>query len=165
MRLFLAIRLDKEMNKAITFVLHDLKAGGVTGKFTPSQNLHMTLTFIGETDKLKEIKEAVAAVPVPTMRIAPDRLTLYGNILVAEMKGNQKLKEYVADVRSALDAAGIEYDRKKFRPHITLVRKAGGSFKGVAFPRAVMTVSHVSLMKSVQRDGKIAYTEVVVFGK
>ena len=32
--------------------LHDLKQKGVKGSYVLAQNLHLTLAFIGETDKL-----------------------------------------------------------------------------------------------------------------
>ena len=52
MRLFVAIQLSDELKKNITGTLHDLKQKGVKGNYVPTQNLHLTLAFIGETDKL-----------------------------------------------------------------------------------------------------------------
>ena len=63
-------------------------------------------------------------------------------------------------VADALDAAGIAYDRQKFVPHITLVRKAAGSWKQVAAPKGEMTVTKISLMKSAEKNGKMVYTEL-----
>lgn len=163
MRLFLAITFDKQMNKVLTTAMHELKVQGIKGNYVPAQNLHMTLAFLGETDKLTEIKNVIGSIPVPTMRISLDRLGKYKDIILAEVKGNQKLKEYVADVRSALDAAGIDFDHKKFTPHITLIRKAGG-FQDISLPKTSVTVKHVSLMKSVRKDGKMVYTEVAGWG-
>ena len=75
--------------------------------------------------------------------------------------GNQKLKAYVKDLRSALDVEGIPYDRDKFVPHITLIRKytAKRSYK-VSMPKAEMMVKKASLMKSEQKNGKAVYKEV-----
>lgn len=164
MRLFLALRFDSQMNKALTSTLHDLKVAGVKGNYAPAQNLHITLVFLGETDRASEIKNLIGAIPVPAMRIGFDKFAMYGNILTVEVKGNQKLKNYAASVRAALDSAGIDYDHKKFSPHVTLVRKANGSFKGVQIPKGAVTLSHVSLMKSVQKDGKRIYTEIAGWG-
>lgn len=160
MRLFLALLPDEKMNKTLTSVMHDLKVHDVKGKYVPSQNLHVTLVFIGETDREEEISAAVSSVPVPSMRLTLDRLAMYGSTLVAEAGTNQKLKEYVADVRKALDTAGIAYDHKKFVPHITLVRKASENYKSVQLPKGSMTDSRVSLMKSSEKDSKRIYTEI-----
>lgn len=160
MRLFIAIRTDRKMNSALVDLMHKLKAAGVRGKYAPLQNLHVTLTFIGETDRQQEIKEILSSIPVPEIRIGTDKLEIWGDVLVLTLKGNQKLKAYVASLRKALDAAGIDYDHKIFSPHLTLVRKASGNIKGIAVPKAEMTGNHVSLLKSSLKDGKRIYTEI-----
>ena len=48
MRLFIAIPLSTEMQKALVACMHDLKKQGVEGNYVPAANLHMTLAFIGE---------------------------------------------------------------------------------------------------------------------
>ena len=37
---------------------------------------------------------------------------------------------------SALDEAQIPYDRKKFVPHVTIIRNMGGPWKKVSLPKA-----------------------------
>ena len=165
MRLFLAVQFDKKFNQSLIQVMHDLKKSGVTGNYVPGANLHMTLVFIGETNQAQEVKDILKNIPVPPARIKLYELQLKGNLLHAEVKGNQKLKSYVSDVKDAFEAAGIPFDKKKFMPHITLVRKAAGNYKGIALPKEEMTVSKVSLLKSVQKDGKRIYTEIAAFGK
>ena len=59
-----------------------------------------------------------------------------------------------------LDAAGIDYDRKKFEPHITIVRRSSGRWQGAAAPKGEMMVRKVSLMKSEEKGGKRVYTEL-----
>ena len=56
MRLFIAILLSPEMQKALVACMHDLKKQGVEGNYVPAANLHMTLAFIGEYDDPKKIK-------------------------------------------------------------------------------------------------------------
>ena len=48
MRLFIAIRFDNKILDALTRYREELKKLGVTGRFTPRENLHLTLAFIGE---------------------------------------------------------------------------------------------------------------------
>ena len=123
MRLFIAIQLSDPMKKALVNMMHELKKQGVEGNYVPAQNLHMTLAFIGEYDDPARIKEVISRVPVPEFRMSLSDMGNFGNILWAGVKGNQKLKAYVKDLRSALDVEGIPYDRDKFVPHITLIRK------------------------------------------
>lgn len=166
MRLFLAVKFDGRMQEALTDVFRELKARSVKGNYTPIDNLHMTLVFIGETDRVQEIKGILASIPVPTMQITLSRLSMFGNMLVARMKGNEGLKEYVANVRTALDGVGIAFDHKRFNPHVTLVRKAaGGNLKDIQCPMATMPCTHVSLMKSVRKDGRMVYTEIAGYNR
>lgn len=161
MRLFIAIQLSDPMKKALVNMMHELKKQGVEGNYVPAQNLHMTLAFIGEYDDPSRIKEVISRVPVPEFRMSLSDMGNFGNILWAGVKGNQKLKAYVKDLRSALDAEGIPYDRDKFVPHITLIRKytAKRSYK-VSMPKAEMMVKRASLMKSEQKNGKPVYKEL-----
>ena len=161
MRLFIAIQLSDPMKKALVNMMHELKKQGVEGNYVPAQNLHMTLAFIGEYDDPARIKEVISRVPVPEFRMSLSDMGNFGNILWAGVTGNQKLKAYVKDLRSALDAEGIPYDRDKFVPHITLIRKytAKRSYK-VSMPKAEMMVKRASLMKSEQKNGKPVYKEL-----
>ena len=70
MRLFIAIPLSTEMQKALVACMHDLKKQGVEGNYVPAENLHMTLAFIGEYDDPKKVKQVIARVPVPKFRLA-----------------------------------------------------------------------------------------------
>lgn len=113
MRLFIAIRLSDEMKKALINCMHDLKKQGVEGNYVPAQNLHMTLAFIGEYDDTEKVKKVLKKVPMPEFRLSLSEKGNFGNILWAGVKGNQKLKAYVKELRAALDEEGIPYDRSK----------------------------------------------------
>ena len=71
---------------------------------------------------------------------------------------------YVKRLRRVLAGTGIPFDRKKFSPHITLIRRAEydrrRSFPGVEIPDVSMQVSGVSLMRSDRTKSGMVYTEV-----
>lgn len=161
MRLFIAIQLSKEMRKALVDCLHDLKKQGVEGNYVPAQNLHLTLAFIGEYRDPEQVKQILASVPLPAFRLALSEKGNFGNILWAGVKGNQKLKTYVRDLRAALKNAGIPFEDDRFTPHITLIRKVSArSPYQVHLPKAEMEVKRASLMKSETKNGKVTYREV-----
>jgi 2'-5' RNA ligase len=161
MRLFIAIQLSEEMKKALITCMHDLKKQGVEGNYTPAQNLHMTLAFIGEYDDAAKVREVIESVPLPQFRMSLSEKGNFGNLLWAGLKGNQKMKIYVKDLRAALKAADIPFDKDEFIPHITLIRKASAkkAYK-VNLPKAEMVVKKVSLMKSEFKNGKVCYREM-----
>ena len=63
-------------------------------------------------------------------------------------------------VRRALAENGIPFDRKRFSPHITLIRKAAKAAAGVSVPPAEMTVGALSLMRSDRGRNGMLYTEL-----
>lgn len=161
MRLFIAIRLSDEMKKALVACMHDLKKQGVEGNYVPAQNLHMTLAFLGEYDDPAKVKDVIRKVPLPEFRLSLSEKGNFGNILWAGVKGNQKLKTYVKDLRAALAEEGIPFDREKFVPHITLIRKVSAKKPyQVHLPKADMTVKKASLMRSEQKNEKMVYKEL-----
>ena len=57
MRLFIAVDLSEPMKKSLVNVMHEMKKQGINASYIPKQNLHMTLAFIGETNKADEIRQ------------------------------------------------------------------------------------------------------------
>ncbi len=159
MRLFIAIQLSDELKAAATSVMLELKKSGVKGSFVPTQNLHLTLAFLGDVKESGPVKDALRTVSFKPFRISFSEIGNFGDLVYVGMKGGQGLAGAAASVRKALDAAGIEYDRKKFVPHITIVRKAAGRWQ-LSSPKGEMTVKRISLMKSEERGGKRVYTEI-----
>jgi len=160
MRLFVAIQLSDEMKKAIGQTLHALKQKGVRGNYVPLQNLHLTLAFIGERDDPAAVKKALEGIVIKPFKLSLSDMGTFGDLLWVGMKGNQGLSSAVKAVREALDASGIDYDRKKFKPHITIIRKASGNWKQVPATKSDMMVQRISLMKTTFKDGKPVYTEI-----
>lgn len=165
MRVFVAIQISDEMRKALITAMHELKKAGLKGSYTPAQNLHMTLCFIGEVDNVQPICRALEQI-----RFSPFRLTLsdlgnFKNLLWIGAKGGQKLAALVKELRKTLIDAGISFDDKDFVPHITLIRKMIGNPPAFSVQKADMMVSKISLMRSEQKEGKAVYTEIAFFGK
>ena len=160
MRLFIAILISDEMKKTVTGTMHELKKAGVRGSYVPAQNLHVTLAFIGETQDAAAVKSAMQMIVCKPFRMSFSEMGVFDNLLWVGIKGNQGLNKLAKYVAAALDEGQIPYDRKKFVPHITMVRNMGGPWKKVSPPRGDMTVKKVSLMKSEQKAGKRVYTEI-----
>ena len=160
MRLFVSIELSEDMKKAAVQILHSLKQSGTKGNYTPVQNMHMTLCFLGEVKDIKPVEEALATVKFKPFKLGFTELGNFGDLLYIGTRGGQGINNLANDIRKAFDSAGIEYDRKKFTPHITLVRKSTGKHGKIELPNVDMMVKRVSLMRSDNVNGKMVYTEV-----
>ena len=165
MRRSIAIPFSGEFKGELIRVQNEMKVNGVRGNFSRPENLHVTVAFLGEVKDPAPAMKALASVPVPELRLTSGPLGNFGELLWIGLRKNSALEEYVAEVRHALDNAGVEYDRKKFRPHITLVRRADWPYQVLVeelaeVHRVRMTVDRVCLMKSERLNGKLTYTVV-----
>ena len=111
MRLFIAVPVTGA-GKALQSTQAALQRSGVRGRFSPPEKLHITLAFLGSVDDPAPVFEALERVPVPKTSLSFDRLTLFGDALVALFQQNGALERYVAALRTALDEAGVSCDRK-----------------------------------------------------
>ena len=165
MRLFVAVLFNDDIKKGLISTMHELKKKNVGGNYSPADNLHLTLAFIGETTNVEGVKRAMGRAAFAPFMLSLTELGSFGDILWVGAKGGQKLKAYVKALGIALDEEGIRYDKKKFEPHITLVRKASNARpQGITVPKKEMMVKKISLMKSEQKNGRMVYTEIYHIG-
>ena len=123
MRLFIALPVPAELRRTLENAQAALRRQGVRGRFTPAENVHLTLAFLGNVEDPAPVIKALQGLRLPRAALTFDRLTAFGDVLVALFKRSGALDRYVTALRAALDEAGVPYDKKAFRPHITLCRK------------------------------------------
>ena len=124
MRLFIAINFRPEFIDSLIGMQSALKEGGISGNFTRAENLHMTLAFIGDygnPDEVLDVMESLWFKPIP---IKLEGLQFFRDMVFARIEDNRALFGFVKRLRRALAEADIPFDRKRFSPHITLVRRA-----------------------------------------
>ena len=164
MRLFIAICFDENMLDSLTEIQDDLMRCGVKGNYTPRENLHMTLAFIGENDDPEQIVEVMQKVPLRTFSVKLDGFRPFKDMFFADFEENENLRDYVKRLRKALLDEEISFDRKKFLPHVTLIRRAECTNEKALLPELqeseAMRVNGISLMKSERGRHGMVYTEI-----
>ena len=164
MRLFLAIQFNDAVKNALLNIQERWRSLGVRGHFTYAENLHLTLAFIGEYGNPEDIMEALSPVSFAPFAIQLDGAGNFHDTYWAGIAPNDDLRQCVRRIRHALAENNIPYDRKKFSPHVTLVRK--GQFPaGMApllehLPAGSMEVSEISLMRSDRGKNGMIYTSI-----
>ena len=161
MRIFIAIRFTQAFKEPIFEAQDALRDNGVRGNFTLPENLHLTLAFIGETDKVDDIKAAVKEVVFEPFEIKTGRLGCFNGrnkVIWLGIDGEKKLKAITAELRKNLDIRGIDYAKGRFQPHITLVRQPSDMPLDIDIESANMTVKEISVMKSERISGRLVYT-------
>ncbi len=163
MRLFIAIPLKGEMLDAALSAQREFMRRGVRGKYTPAENLHLTLAFIGEYPDPEDVLQVMDQVPFPPVELRLCGLGAFGDLWWLGLSRCEALEGYVKRLRHALADAGIPFDRKRFSPHITLVRRAELPPRGrmdPAVPPASMRALRAVLMRSDRGKGGMIYTPV-----
>lgn len=163
MRLFVGLRPSEEFRTALSAVQNRLLTAGISGRYLDPANLHMTLAFIGIWSE--DITPVLPAVPLP-FPIILSHLGFFpeAKALWAGVEPSEALALLAGSVRDALDANNIPFDRKKFNPHITLVRKpvipAGILLPEIEIPSVSMLVNEVCLYRSDRGENGMEYTVI-----
>ncbi len=125
MRLFAGLALPWELKERLAGLV-----GGIPGaRWVPPENYHLTLRFIGEVApfEAEEIDHSLAV-----LRGSRFALTLAGigtfakggrdTQLWAAVAPNPNLQHLRGKVEQAVQRAGLEPERRRFIPHVTLAR-------------------------------------------
>ena len=176
MRLFIALPAPEGARRALEDAQKALRRQGARGRFTPPENLHMTLTFLGSVKDPVPVIEAMRGIDPARTKLVFDRLTTFGSVLVALFRPDDAAEQYVHALRAALDEAGIKYDRKSFRPHVTLCRDASfppslrfdsieNTLRGVGIPAEKVQLTSSDLSGETPRYTVIyTQTDDLIFG-
>ena len=164
MRLFIAIQFPERVKNALLYLQQDMKDCGMKGNYTKEENLHLTLAFIGEYKDPEAVMDALDDIDLESFYIELDGFGNYGDLYWAGIKESTELKNTVKRIRHVLADNGIPFDKKKFSPHITVLRKASftgnpDSFK-IYVPDEKMKVDSISLMRSDRGKSGMIYTEI-----
>jgi 2'-5' RNA ligase len=124
-RLFIAIDPPQEVREQLAA----LCCGLPDARWTPVEQLHLTLCFIGEVsgDHFLDIREALAELTIP-----PFPLQLRGvgffpprglpRVVWAGVDRSEPLLVLQRKITTRLFQLGLEPDNRKYSPHITLAR-------------------------------------------
>ncbi|MEI7711277.1 MAG: RNA 2',3'-cyclic phosphodiesterase [Rhodospirillales bacterium] len=176
MRLFAGIDLPWDLRHRIAA----LSVAGIQGaRWVPPENYHLTLRFIGEVSPpvAEEIDLALA-----TLRGKRLAVTLAGvgtfskggraNTLYVGVDRNPRLEHLQNKIETALQRVGLEPERRRFQPHVTLARLDNApEFKLVEFVQAhnlfraePFDVEHFTLFSSQLGKEQSVYTAEVEYG-
>ena len=163
MRLFIAIQLSNDMKDSIEAVQDEFRDQGVKGNYTIRENMHLTLAFIGEYGDLDRVLDALENVEFAPFDMTLNRVGNFTDLWWTGINNNKELNDLVKSVRHALAEAGIPFDRKRFMPHITFLRKpvyTGSDDLSTNLKPTTMKVEHISLMLSTRGKNGMIYSEM-----
>lgn len=163
MRLFIGVKTGIE--DELCELQRQLKTAG-SGHFTRTENLHLTLKFLGELSPsaVDGLCEAMSEIKSMPMTLQCNGLQVFGKsgIVSAKIAGDtQELKMLHEKLETALEKRGYEREQRQYRPHITLVRrfKPFGHFdvSALACASAAFQVKELILFESRRDAGQLVY--------
>lgn len=133
-RLFTAIELPAEHRMRLTGL-----RGGLRGaRWIEPENYHITLRFVGDVDDrtADEIADALDRVRAKNVRVHLQGLGSFGSkkphSVWARVHPDPALMELQAEHERLLHRIGLEPERRRFTPHVTIARLKGASATDVA---------------------------------
>ncbi len=121
MRLFAAICFSDETRHTLSSAVDALRTQG-QGHFSPAENLHLTLAFLGETERADAALAAIRKVESPAFSLQFEGIGQFGTIYWAGIRENDALRALQAQLMAHLKAADFSFEERAFIPHITLAR-------------------------------------------
>lgn len=128
------------------------------GRPVPPHNMHVTLAFFADLSarEVEALDETLSEVQVWAFDLTLVGLDLMGRrkpaLLVAPVVDCPALSDLHARVQGATRAAGLEPERRRFRPHVTLLRFAAGLGAGEQARLQGVIASQSGLRESFTAD-------------
>lgn len=173
-KLFITVNIDVGVKKDIAGALPAIKARIKQGRFIPTENMHITLLYLGEVERtrLSEVENILATTVKNTN---PFELRLEGmgvfpnennpNILWAGVKGElESLNKLYDKLLGNIKKTDLPYDAKpKYSPHVTLARKIGHGYqKGeLQLTSRSWQVNSLELYESISTPNGVQYRQIL----
>ena len=124
-RLFVALPVPDEIADALI----PLQSGVPDAHWVPPENFHITLCFAGEVQggTMRDFEEELSDIAGPRFAVALAGVEQFSTgkqprALVATVERSERLDWLQQKVVTVARNCGIEIERRKFRPHVTLAR-------------------------------------------
>jgi 2'-5' RNA ligase len=124
-RLFVGLALPESLKDRLAA----LSGGLPNSRWTPPQNLHLTLRFIGEVDETTadDIDGQLQGIRAAAFPLEIDGLGTFAHgrrafHLWVGAKRTPSLMHLQEKIESAVVRAGCDPERRRFQPHVTLAR-------------------------------------------
>jgi 2'-5' RNA ligase len=170
MRLFLSVELSPEIKEVLYGRATQLKKSAKRGSITRKNNFHLTLVFLGESDRIKAVRRAMDRVCAEPFDLILEMLGSFhrGNtqLFWIGVRQNEMLERIYEQLVDALQQEGFSLKKREFYPHVTIAREMilPKDFDLAVFSASIeplkMRVNKIGLMKSERIDGVLVYTEI-----
>ncbi|MGB7847475.1 MAG: RNA 2',3'-cyclic phosphodiesterase [Candidatus Acidiferrum sp.] len=130
MRLFIAIEISTEIRSALSAFLKELRGIAPHAKWVRTENLHVTLKFLGETEpaKISAIESALGSIrSMQPVTLEFRGLGFFPNekrprVFWVGMESSSNLQAFADEIDRSMHEMGFPLEDRPFTPHLTLAR-------------------------------------------
>lgn len=173
-RTFVALSLPQDIKSSLSLLKGQLRGA----KWISSENLHLTIRFIGDVNEnqLQNIKEELREVSFLPFKTRLKDLGHFSGrsgpkVVWVGVEYIEELKELREKVDAALLRANIPQEKENFKPHVTLARLKGTPFEdlaeylqaGMGFYTREIEFNEIGLFSSKQKEDLTIYSLEEVF--
>lgn len=174
MRAFIAVEFSEEIKVYLSTIQSFIQQKSAKGNFTPQDNFHLTLRFIGEVQP-NQIEQLQQAMYTAVENKEPFMLTLQGlgsfprqnkSIVWIGLQKSENLIRLHNDQEEGLYQIGYAKEERGLTPHITLGREVllHREFRSIQkeiqiLPKEIW-VDHITLMESTRKNGVLTYVPI-----
>jgi len=158
-RLFFALWPDETLRLQCAKVIENIPVG--SGRPVKTNNLHVTLLFLGEIDSIQEqcLSKAAAKLSPPCLTLTFDQLSFWTKpeiLCLTCSDFNQQLTVFVEKLRVIAAENGVSIADRPYQPHITLARKAQ-DLVFLRFQPIRWRIEDFCLVQSISRADGVEY--------
>ena len=137
MRLFVALDIDPEIRRRIGEFRDQMRALAPNVRWVGAETFHVTLQFLGETNKVNEIQSTLTAVKGAAVPLTFRGVGFFPNpksprVFWIGIESDRHLPDLADSIAEALQPLGFERDSGPYKPHLTLARSGSGRPRPVA---------------------------------
>lgn len=170
-RIFIALKIPLEIRKKLYQVQKKYRKLNV--RWTPLENIHLTLAFLGNiwpeeitktSNIVEEVGERYEPFKLQTIKACAGPNPKNPHLIWVELKENNNLAHLVEDLRQEIPYGHLKDEKPKrvFHPHITIARNRGeGSIPKIACPLDLkFKAETINIMKSELKPNGAKYSLV-----
>lgn len=160
-RLFFALWPDAAQRRQLTERLRPLLPQ-IPGKAVPPANYHITLVFIGgfAESRIAELRRRAGAIAFEPFELVLDHFEYWKKPRIVCLAASQvppALADLVANLNAALSPLGFVPEERRYRPHLTLVRKAPAHPAAGLDTAITMHWKNFELVESISAEAGVRY--------
>ena len=162
-RLFIGLEPDEASRRKLKTWSDELQTV-LSGRFYEAGLYHVTLAFLGQTDRTKiPLLAGLLHRAASPFEVEVDRLDAFkdGKILYAGVVPSPELMRLQQDLAGSLRDAGFSLEDAPYIPHITLARHGGGFTQPLPAPDIHFTATAVTLFESTRMQDRLCYLPLV----